>query len=172
MEQSGVKGSGCPEGPDCPGGPEVVGFLGVGPGVSSVLFLFHRLFLAHSSNMCIRAHQTASTLFWPSKPSLLLHLAPCFHAPWNRTHMANPNPASSVTIQTSADPKGFCFLLPTFWWSSARNRSSACLRAASHCAITSTDVFWTTSYDDLTFMVGSVRCVVVQTVSFIILARF
>ena len=61
MEESGVKGSGCPEGPSCPGGPEVVGFLGVGLGVSSVLFLFRCLFLAHSSKMCISAHQTASS---------------------------------------------------------------------------------------------------------------
>jgi hypothetical protein len=39
MEESGVKGSGCPEGPSCPEGPEVVGFLAVDPGVSLVLFL-------------------------------------------------------------------------------------------------------------------------------------
>jgi len=44
MDESGVKGSGCPESPGCLEGPEVIGFLGVGPGVSSVLFLFRWLF--------------------------------------------------------------------------------------------------------------------------------
>jgi len=62
MEESAVKGSGCQEGPGCPGRPEVVGFSGVGPGVSSVLFLFRWLFLANSSKMCISAHPTASSL--------------------------------------------------------------------------------------------------------------
>jgi len=55
MEEPGVNDSGCPDGPGCPGGPEVVGVLGVGPGVSLVLFLFSCLFLADSSEMCISA---------------------------------------------------------------------------------------------------------------------
>jgi len=61
MEESVVKGSGCPAGPGLRGVPEVVGFLGVGLGVSSVLLLFHWLVMAHSSKICISAYQTASS---------------------------------------------------------------------------------------------------------------
>ena len=166
MDKSGVKGSGClegpscPEGPRCPGGPEVGGFSGVGPGVSAVLILFPRLFLAHSSRMCISAHQTASSRCWPSKPLLLPLLAPPFNAPQNCAHMENPKITLSVTVQKSADPEGFCFVLPATRHSKSRNRSSACLQAASHCAVTSADGIWTTSYNDVMFTVGSVRCVV------------
>jgi len=165
--ESGVNGSGCPEdpgcpeGPSCPVGPEDVVFLGVGLGVSSVLFLLRWLFLAHSSKICISADQTASSPHWPFKHLLLLLLPPCFNTQWNHAHMANPKRASSVSVQKCADPKGFCFVLPTFQHSSTRYWSLACFQAAPCCADTSADGLRTTSHDDDTSMVGSVRSVVV-----------
>jgi hypothetical protein len=117
LQLSGVKGSscpegaGCPEGPSCQGGPEVVGFLRVGPGVSSVLFLFRWLCMAHSSKMCLSAQQIASSRQSPSKPSQRLRLAPHFHAPQTQPNMANQKTTSSVTGQTSAVPNSFCLVL-------------------------------------------------------------
>jgi hypothetical protein len=88
-------------------------------------------------------------------------LAACLHTAQNRVHKANPKTTSSVTVQKSAHHKRFGFLLPTFGHSSTRNRYWACLRAESHCAVTSADGLRTPSHDDVTFMVGSVGCVVV-----------
>jgi len=178
LEESQVKGSGCPEGPHspvgccCSGGTEIVSSLVVGLGVSSVLFCFHWLFLDHSSKMWVSAHQTASSLHWPSNLSLHHLLAPCFHKTRNRIHMTNPMIHSSDTVQKSANLQGFCLVLPTFEWSSSPNCSSVWLRAAFYSAIPCADGLWTTCHDDLTFMVGSVRCVVVYMVQFTTLTWF
>jgi len=79
--------------------------------------------------MCIRSHHTASSPRWPSKPSLLLRLAPRFHVPRNRSHIAYRTTISSAAVQKFANRKGFCFVLPTFRHSSAQNQSSLCLWA-------------------------------------------
>jgi len=99
MDEAGVKGSGCPEGPGCSEGPENIGFLGVGLGMSSVFIVSRCLFLAHSSKMCINAHQTAFSQHWQCKHSLHLRLAPLVYAPQNGALMANRKTTSSVSVQ-------------------------------------------------------------------------
>jgi hypothetical protein len=67
MEEKGDKCSCCAvggsfaEGPSRAGCPEVIGFIGVGLGVSSVVFLFCRHSVGHPSKIYISAQQTASS---------------------------------------------------------------------------------------------------------------
>jgi len=166
------RGSACPEGSDCSewpscsegsswrGDPEDVGFLWVGLGMSAVLFLFYWFYLPYFSKMCISAHQTASATWWLCKPLLHQLSVPCFHTPRNWVPTAIPMGTLSVTVQKSADRRGYQFVLSTFWHSSAQNCSLVYLLAALCRDVTCAEGLGTISHDNVTFMLGNVHCVV------------
>lgn len=67
----------------------------------------------------------------------------------------------SVTVQKSADPNTFCFVLPTVQNCNAQNQFLACLQSASHRGIISADSIWTMSHNDVAIRVVSVHYIVV-----------
>jgi len=122
--------------------------------------------------MCISAHRTVSSPCWLFNSSLLFLLAPWFHAPQNRAQMANPMTSLSGSIQKSANYQGFSVVLPTLQHSCGWYQSLACLQASFRRTIISADDFRTVTHDNVTFMIGSVWCHPLKTVSIITSARF
>jgi len=80
MEESGIDGSVCPDGPCCQGGPEIMRFSWVGPGVSSILFLFRHLFW-HTPQRCssVPTRQHPPRVIHPILRNISCWLHPSMH---------------------------------------------------------------------------------------------
>jgi len=135
-----------------------------------VVFVFCWPFSAHSSMLCISAHQTASSMHKPSNSMLLHWLALRFQTPWIPPVRANPKSTSIVNALMPDDHIRFSVLLAPFQHSGAQNSSFLCLWAPSHDSITSADGHWVTRRHAVTLMVGTVHCVATWIVGFITLA--